>query len=305
MITGSYELHRKRDTYYNEVQMHHHDFYEVNLFLEGEVDYSIENRIYHATTGDILLISPNELHQPIFENQKPSFERMVLWVDRSYLTQTASFGHALSRCFDRAAERGGNLLRPDEETLRLMLMMLDNILKERQSEEYAHELLADTCMLQFLVMLNRLEERSGQITAFRERAGSVVGKVLSYINDHYQEELSLDQLANKFFISKYHLSREFNRLVGTSVYRYIIQKRLVVAKQMLSEGMPSSEAYQQCGFGDYSSFFRAFRAEYGTSPKEYVDKLKADAAQAAQKSRERRALTLRSSAEYQPKKEVA
>ncbi|MBR2048185.1 MAG: helix-turn-helix domain-containing protein [Oscillospiraceae bacterium] len=293
MVTGSYELHRKQDTYYNEVLMHHHDFYEVNLFLKGEVDYSIENRIYHATPGDMLLISPNELHQPIFEEQQPAFERMVLWVDRAYLTQTASFGHALSRCFDRAAERGSNLLRPDQQMLGLMVMLLENILTERQSEEYAHDLLADTCLLQFLVMLNRLEERSSQHPAFRERSGSVVGRVLSYINDHYREELSLDLLANRFFISKYHLSREFNRLVGTSVYRYIIQKRLVMAKQMLSEGISSSEAYQQCGFGDYSSFYRAFRAEYGISPKEYVDKLKSDAAQAALHARERRSLAKR------------
>ena len=124
MTTGSYELHRKRDTYYNEALMHHHDFYEVNLFLEGEVDYSIENRVYHAAPGDILLISPNELHQPVFVNRQPRFERMILWIDRAYLGQTTSFGHALSRCFDRAAERGSNLLRPDEEMLRLMRMAL-------------------------------------------------------------------------------------------------------------------------------------------------------------------------------------
>ena len=93
----------------------------------------------------------------------------------------------------------------------------------------------------------------------------------------YNENLSLDDLANKFFISKYHLSREFQRLVGTSVHRYIVQKRLVMAKQMLSSGKPSSEVYQNCGFGDYSNFYRAFKAEYQISPKDYVLRLKENA----------------------------
>ena len=72
-----------------------------------------------------------------------------------------------------------------------------------------------------------------------------------------------------FFVNKYHLSHEFNRLVGTSIYRYVIQKRLVIAKQMLSDGLPPTDVYQHCGFGDYSNFYRAFKAEYGISPKDF------------------------------------
>jgi len=102
----------------------------------------------------------------------------------------------------------------------------------------------------------------------------VVYSVLGYINEHYNEDLTLDFLANKFFISKYHLSREFGRLVGTSVHRYMVQKRLVMAKQMMSEGMASTEVYQHCGFGDYSNFYRAFKAEYQISPKEFAARLK-------------------------------
>ena len=98
--------------------------------------------------------------------------------------------------------------------------------------------------------------------------------LIIYINENYNEDLNLDMLANKFFISKYHLSREFNRLVGTSVYRYIIQKRLVMAKQLMSTGISSTAVYQHCGFGDYSNFYRAFKSEYQISPKEYMATLR-------------------------------
>ena len=79
-----------------------------------------------------------------------------------------------------------------------------------------------------------------------------MAEVLHYINEHYPDELSLNLLSAKFFISKYHLSHEFHRLVGTSVYRYIIQKRLVIAKQMLANGVAPTDVYGHCGFGDYA-----------------------------------------------------
>ena len=124
--------------------------------------------------------------------------------------------------------------------------------------------------------LNRLALKSSRVEEVKT-PDSTVYSVLSYIDDHYSEDLTLDKLANRFFISKYHLSREFPRLVGTSVHRYIVQKRLVMAKQMLSRGLSSSDVYQRCGFGDYSNFYRAFRQEYQISPKEFAAQVKQNA----------------------------
>ena len=289
MAVRTYEVHRSREPYHNEWTLHHHDFYEVYLFISGNMDYIVENRIYHVTSGDILIVSPNELHQPMYGTGTGSLDRIVLWVDRAYLDRTINFGPALNRCFERASAHQGNLLRPDSGTLQLMQTLLENINVELEKEQFAYELTADTCLLQAMILLNRLEEKGGQNREMLDRSGSVVGKVIAYINEHYREDLSLDLLANRFFISKYHLSREFNRLAGTSVYRYITQKRLAVAKQMLSEGIPSSEAYQHCGFGDYSSFYRAFRSEYEISPKEFVSKLKQATAIADARAVDRRA----------------
>ena len=93
------------------------------------------------------------------------------------------------------------------------------------------------------------------------------------------EPLSLEQLAEQVYVSKYHLSHEFNRLVGTSVYRYIQKKRLLIARQLLAQGKRPSEVYNACGFGDYAGFYRAFRNEYGVSPREYAYSVRSDADQ--------------------------
>lgn len=274
MSNNTFEIFHYRDTRLQEVALHHHDFYEVYFFLSGNVTYNIESRSYRLTPGDILIISPNELHQPVFVPENQNYERMVLWMNKSFLDQFDGLGDPISRCFDTHAPNHTNLLRPDGITRELLNYLLTQLLKEQGSGAFASELYSMSLLAQLLVLLNRLAELAELNPEGKDNADSVVFRVLGYINEHYNEDLSLDHLAGKFFISKYHLSREFNRLVGTSVYRYIIQKRLVMAKQLMSAGVPSSTVYQHCGFGDYSNFYRAFKSEYQISPREFVAELK-------------------------------
>ena len=272
----TFEIFRYKDAYLKDVALHHHDFYEVYFFLSGNVQYNIESRSYLLTPGDVLLISPMELHQPMFGAEHREYERIVLWIDKQFLEGFSLQGQELTTCFDTTVPGHTNLLRPEGVARQYLTFLLENLLAEVASEDPYSEMAALSLLAQVLVALNRLAKQS---VGEENKSGpdATVYSVLGYINEHYSEDLSLDCLANKFFISKYHLSREFQRLVGTSVHRYIIQKRLVMAKQMLSEGRPSSEVYQQCGFGDYSNFFRAFKAEYQISPKDYVLRLKENA----------------------------
>ena len=276
MHNSTYEVFRYRDSYPNEVALHHHDFYEIYFFLSGNVQYNIESRSYLLTPGDVLLISPMELHQPMFGPEQREYERIVLWVDKQYLEDLCLPGRSFADCFDTTAPNHSNLLRPEGVQRQFLQFLLEMLIAEETSQEPYHETAALAYLAQVLVLLNRLalqQKKEEPVTA----PESTVYNVLGYINDHYSEDLSLDDLANRFFISKYHLSREFQRLVGTSVHRYIVQKRLAMAKQMLSQGLPSSEVYQHCGFGDYSNFYRAFKSEYQISPKDFVLRLKANA----------------------------
>lgn len=276
MRSTSFEIFRYKDAYLKEVALHHHDFYEVYFFLAGNVQYNIENRSYLLTPGDVLLISPMELHQPMFRGEHREYERIVLWIDKQFLESFGMPGVCFTPCFDTASPNHSNLLRPEGVQRQFLMFLLEQLISETVSDEPYQEICALSYLAQVLVLLNRLaiQQRKDDQTAVPD---STVYNVLGYINEHYNENLSLDDLANKFFISKYHLSREFQRLVGTSVHRYIVQKRLVMAKQMLSAGKLSTEVYQNCGFGDYSNFYRAFKAEYQTSPKEYVRRLKENA----------------------------
>ena len=276
MRGNTFEVFRYKDAYLKEVALHHHDFYEVYFFLSGNVQYNIESRSYLLTPGDVLLISPMELHQPMFGPEHREYERIVLWIDKQFLEGFSLPGETFLTCFDTDNPNHSNLLQPEGVQRQFLTFLLEQLISEYSSREPYQEIAAMSYLAQVLVLLNRLA-----LQQRRENPGanqdSTVYNILGYINEHYNENLTLDALANRFFVSKYHLAREFQRLVGTSVHRYIVQKRLVMAKQMLSSGKPSSEVYQNCGFGDYSNFYRAFKAEYQISPKEYVQRLKENA----------------------------
>ena len=274
MQKNTFEVFYYKDEVMNEVALHHHDFYEIYFFVSGKVTYNIESRNYTLQPGDILLISPMELHQPVFSQEQGNYERYVVWINKTFLSRLDMPGQDLSRCFDTERPEHSNLLRPDATKREYLIFLLSILLQEVRSGEYASDTAAMALLAQILVYINRLAIQGEHPVDNKSESDSVVYRVLSYINENYNEDLNLDMLANKFFISKYHLSREFNRLVGTSVYRYIIQKRLVMAKQLMNTGISSTAVYQHCGFGDYSNFYRAFKSEYQISPKEYIATLR-------------------------------
>lgn len=268
MFRHSYEVYRYKDSYLPEVALHHHDFYEIYLFLSGDVTYNIESRTYALQPGDVLLISPEELHQPIITANKQPYERMVLWISPQYLQQLCSDETDLTRCFNTRAAAHSNLLRPGTESRQLLTGIMKQLLAEANADALGHDIYATSYLLQLLVTLNRLWAAAPQ--PLQAAPAGVLPKVLAYINENYAEPLRLDTLAEQFYISKYHLCHEFQRQMGTSVYRYIIQKRLQMAKLLLSGGQSPTGVYAQCGFADYANFFRAFRAEYGITPKEFA-----------------------------------
>lgn len=262
-----FELQYKRDSYLKDVELHHHDFFELYFLMSGDVTYIIESKIYHVMPGDILLISPKELHQLVIRPEMSSYERYVLWVDPQALQRLGGDAE-LSRCFDTAM--GSNLISLHGEDRSRVQSLMEAMHRESHQGGFGSEKLMESLLVQLLVTVNRLALRQDTKPRDMPHSNVAVSRVIDYVNLHYGEALSLDMLAEKFFVSKYHLSHEFNRQVGTSIYRYIQKKRLLIARQLMAQGKRPNEVYSACGFGDYAGFYRAFKAEYGTGPREYA-----------------------------------
>ena len=266
MRRTDYEIFHYRDQKPSDVEVHHHDFFEIYLFLSGQVEYRVEGQLYHPQNGDLILINPMELHQPILHPGKQPYERIVLWISKTYLERFDQGPESLIRCFDTSLPTHSNLIHPTPSQHEQLQSLMEALVRERSCGDYASGLCAEGILMQFLVLVNRLALRAPQETADPGETPALISQVLSYINDHYREELSLELLAQRFYVSKYHLSHTFSKTVGTSVYRYIILKRLMIAKQLLQSGASPGTVYAGCGFGDYANFYRAFKAQYGISP---------------------------------------
>ena len=258
MHRTDFEVFHYHDPKMQEVPLHHHDFYELYFFLGGNVEYLVEGRSYTLEPEDILLISPQELHRPNVAPDEP-YERIVLWIDAGYLS-SIDRDSALQRCF----EAGRNLLRGAHTSVASLIRQLA---AESLSKRAGNELYARGLFFQLMAELLRSSEESSAEPEGSEPS-PLVSRVLEFLSIHYQEEISLDALAELFFVSKYHLSHQFSQSVGTSVYRYVLLKRLQHARQMLLNGSGPGEACRESGFQDYANFYRSFRAVYGIRPQD-------------------------------------
>ena len=188
-------------------------------------------------------------------------------MNKDYLESFSQDGMDLAACF----RAGFNMIRPADTKYASISARLLELVREDSGREPGNRLAARGIFLQFMVELNRIAAADLARQPRRKQGSNLIGKVLSYINEYSNEPLSLDELAGRFYVSKYYLSHEFSRETGVSVYRYIMLKRLLTAKQLLSGGMPAGEACYRSGFKDYAGFYRAFKAEYGISPKVFAD----------------------------------
>ena len=184
MIRRDFEIYRYR--YMDEVELHHHDFYEIYMLLRGSVSYTVENRIFHMRAGDLMLISPLELHQARVDSNDEPYERIVLWVDRGYLESLSSPHTSLTRCFDTTVPGHTNLLRLPGPRSAEMRRELDKLRSLHMQESYGSDLLAVCSLVELMVAINQsAADRSMQSALSADMASDrVVDGVLSYINEH-------------------------------------------------------------------------------------------------------------------------
>ena len=269
MHNNTFEVFHYKGLLPYDIEVHHHDFYEVYLFLNGSAEYWIEGKRITMNPGDFILLNPSELHRSIVLPNATDYERIVLWINKDWLNSISPENCNLSRCFDPTLPSHKNRLRPTNIHKCPCSEKLHKLVEEYYSDLWGKEEYLKAVFIQFMIELNRLSDQAGTKNK-KDEDSDFIQQVLVYINENYNKNLSLDEISSRFFVSKYHLSHVFRREVGVSVYRYVTIKRLIASKKMLEEGLSAGETAWACGFSDYTSFYRAFKSEYGISPKEFV-----------------------------------
>lgn len=274
MRASDFEIQHKRDTYLKDVELHHHDFYEIYYLVSGDVTYMIEGKLCRVMPGDLLLISPRELHQVSISPGMEAYERYVLWINEAAVHRLSSQTTDLEQGLNPLRPGYSNLIRLTPEQRHQVRNLMEAVYQESGNRGFGGDILRNSLISALLVQINRLTEQHRQEPDSFVHPSRMVSEIVNYVNQHYRERLTLDDLAEGLYVSKYHLSHEFQKHMGTSVYKYIQKKRLQIARQLLAQGEHPSTVSGLCGFGDYAGFYRAFVGEYKIGPREYMDSVR-------------------------------
>jgi AraC-like DNA-binding protein len=272
-LNKDFEFFHLKDNKAMQFEFHYHDFNKIIIFISGNVTYLIEGKTYNLKPWDTLLVNNNEIHKPIID-QSEIYERIIIWVNSSFLLQHNDSQCNLLTCFELAAEKKLNLLRLSPEMLVGIKNLLSQLEDTQSSSEFGSKVLKNSLFLQYIVQLNRMYLGIEIDTEHPDiEYDESIERILDYINSNLSEDLSMDKLASVFYLSKYYLMRKFKHQTGYTVHNYILQKRLIAANALIKKGKSITTTCIECGFGDYSNFVRAFKKSFGLSPKKHYKML--------------------------------
>lgn len=250
----------KPDNSHEHFQLHTHEYYELYLYFKGDAKMIIEGVSYNLEPYDMVIIGKSEFHQ-VFHNSASPYHRITLQISPDFFTinncelYEEQFAHISTASGHKIP---GNIVRSSG--------LYDAFMRyKKYSNDYQNRYdypVTNAIIVEIIHIISRLS-----LHRTSEYLHSSLQPLITYLNQHYTEEITLDMLQDKFFISKYHLCRTFKKYTGLTLHDYLQKKRLVHARELKSQGISLTDVATMSGFRDYSSFYRAYQKEYNTSPK--------------------------------------
>ncbi len=240
--TFSYQLHS------------HEDIYEILYMEEGDASFWVEGTVYKLSPGDLVIARSDEMHL-MNHHSKTFYKRLVINVNNDFFELNNC--KAYLNVFNNRPVGVGNYF--SARALRES-GLIDIIERLKRYSAISEKPLVKSALIELFFTLNKLPEEVS------ENSG-IIPEVVIYINENIAQPLSLDTISENFYMSKYYLCRQFKKRIGMSIGKYITRKRILLVREYYSSGKNLTEACISAGFGDYSSFYVAYKKLYGTSPK--------------------------------------
>ncbi len=265
--------HRYVDAYRHEseegghVPMHSHNFYELTYCRTScGMEYLLGANRYRVQRGDIVFTPPGVNHRPLLADRLVApCRRDVVWISREFVARTAA-----AFPFDAAPEQEqAFLLRTIGTSWEMLGEYFDTSVQEALRRAPCWEVFLAGNTLILLTQLRRALASRGGATLAQAEKPELLEQVFAYIETHLAEPITLADTARHFWVSESKISQIFRSKLGVSFYRCVTQRRLIAAKSLIVQGLPLNTVHEQVGFADYSTFFRAFKREYGIAPSHF------------------------------------
>ena len=265
---GLIEYRKKSNRIYSELQCHFHSVYEIYYFIEGDCEILVDSVRYKLTPHSLMLVAPNVTHG-IQVNSTDDYIRTVLYLrgdelipERKYLLDNVMHKHTRNLGRDIYYE---NTEKYHLDELFLNIKNLEE--KPEEIRDMLEPIYTEALLAQIYILSNEIHpstETYGVPTKINE--------IANYINANLTKDLSLDDIADSFFISKNYLNQSFKKVTGYTVMEFVRLKRVLLAKSLMIKGVSAIDAAMQVGFTDYSSFYRSYVKYMYTGPREDLQK---------------------------------
>ncbi len=242
----------------SQVSLHSHNFYEILCCQNTcDVEYLVGPERYRLRKGDIVIIPPGVSHRPLLpEHMTEAYRRDVLWMSQEF---AASMSHLLAE---------SRLLRTAGTQWEFLSELFRNGVREYEQQRIGWEEAVLGNSIQILVYIRRaLEDHSAE--PLHVEQPELLDRVLAYVEEHLAQKITLADVAKHFWVSQSTITQTFRNKMGVSFYRCVTQRRLIAAKSLILQGLPLEHINEKVGFTDYSTFYRAFKQEFGISPRQY------------------------------------
>lgn len=257
IVTKSKTKHPKME----EFAFHNHTGYEILFVLSGNVLQLVEGNTYIVSRNDMIIVRNDEFHQLFPEDQE--YERIVIGIDKTFFAD-----NGIEKCVsvfeDRKRGEGNLITAKNNISLRIedCILRLDEYVIENAPESVIRGIFTE-----FLFRLSKVNKGSSP----QKRTDKLVKEIIDYISDNFNTIESLDEITEKFYISKAYLCRKFKKETGFTINKYITNKRLLFVKERYAEGESLTKLATDAGFSSYAGFYKAYTKETGKRPKKMLE----------------------------------
>ena len=249
-------------------------YYLILYIAKGTCHFKVDDEWKYCSTEDMVVIKPGNRTSMTFRGGRHQLEILELRVLPEYLETLSDESTNLLEAFQfvpyeiRVLRVGSNLsMLIKNITLNLVAISFDD-------KEFGNHLYEKNLVTMALILTVRACIEADQVYRSNKRRHLLMDDVFRYIHMHLTEDLTLEQLEKEFYISRYHICREFKKMTGQTPHAYIVKARLDLCCKYIEQGIPIREVYEKGGLGGYNHFFRAFKKEYHMTPMEYYKNYK-------------------------------